>query len=77
VDASDPNLEKKMDAVGRVLDDLDLRSIPRLVVMNKADLVDDSLLDGLCRRFEAVAVSAMRRTGLDRLIAAADDLIKR
>ena len=77
VDASDPNLEKKMDAVGRVLDDLDLRSIPRLVVMNKADLVDASLLDGLCRRFEAVAVSAIRRTGLDRLITAADDLIRR
>jgi len=77
VDASDPNLEKKMDAVGRVLDDLDLRSIPRLIVMNKADIVDASLLDGLCRRFEAVAVSAIRREGLDRLIAAADDLIKR
>jgi GTP-binding protein HflX len=75
VDASDPNLERKMDAVGRILTDLDLGSIPRLIVMNKADMVDASALDGLCRRFEAVPVSALRREGLDRLMAAAEALV--
>jgi GTP-binding protein HflX len=76
VDASEPNLERKMDAVNRVLADLDLKSIPKLLVMNKADLVDPSVMDRLCERFEAVAVSAIRREGLDRLIAAAESLIK-
>ncbi len=75
VDASDPNLETKMDAVNRVLADLDLRSIPRLTVLNKADLVEASALDGLCNRFDAVAVSALRREGLDQLITAAENLI--
>jgi GTP-binding protein HflX len=76
VDASDPNSEAKMDAVDRVLKDLDLGLIPRLIVMNKADLVDASALEGLCRRFEAVGVSALKREGLDRLMTAAEALIR-
>jgi GTP-binding protein HflX len=72
VDASDPNLERKMDAVGRVLGDLDLRSVPKLTVMNKADVVEPSILEGLCRRFDAVAVSALKRQGLDQLLDAAE-----
>jgi GTP-binding protein HflX len=75
VDASDPNLERKVDAVSSVLADLDLGAIPRLIVMNKADMVDTPLLEGLCRRFEAVAVSALKRQGLDQLIDAAEALI--
>jgi GTP-binding protein HflX len=72
VDASDPNVERKMDAVGRVLADLNLQSIPKLVVMNKADRVEASVVEGLCRRFDAVAVSALKREGLDRLLRAAE-----
>jgi GTPase len=75
VDASDSNLDRKMDAVGRILADLDIGTIPKLIVMNKADQVDPSVLDGLCRRFEAVAASAIRREGLDRLMTAAEKLI--
>ena len=75
VDASDPNLERKMDAVGRVLTDLELGSIPRLIVMNKADVVEATVLEGLCARYEAIAVSALKRKGLDRLMTAAEALI--
>ncbi len=72
VDASDPGLESKMDAVNRVLTDLDLNSIPRLVVMNKIDMVDPAAVEGLCLRHEAVAVSALHRQGLDRLVETAE-----
>ena len=75
VDASDPNLERKMDAVNRVLSDLDLNSIRRLVVMNKADVVEPSVLQSLCRLYEAIAVSALKRQGLEELLAAAEKLI--
>jgi GTP-binding protein HflX len=74
-DASDPNLERKMEAVSRVLSDLDLNSIRRLVVMNKADLVDPAVLQHLCRQYEAIAVSALKRQGLEELLAAAERLI--
>jgi GTP-binding protein HflX len=75
VDASDQNLEQKMEAVNRILTELDLGSMPRLTVMNKADLVNRSRLEGLCQRYEAVPVSALRREGLDALIKAAEDLL--
>jgi GTPase len=75
VDASDPNLERKMDAVGKVLTDLDLNSIPLLTVMNKADAVEPALLEALCRRHEAIAVSALKKQGLDALIHSAEKLI--
>jgi GTPase len=75
VDASDPNLDRKMDAVNRVLTDLDLNSIPRLIVMNKADVVDPSMLEGICSRHDAIAVSALKRQGLESLIEAADKLV--
>jgi GTPase len=76
VDASDPNLERKMEAVSRILADLDLGSIPKLTVLNKSDLVDPSMIYGLCQRLEAIAVSAIRREGLDRLMIAAENLMK-
>jgi GTP-binding protein HflX len=72
VDASDPGLERKMDAVNRVLSDLDLNSISRLIVMNKSDMVDPLLLEGLCQRHDAVAISALQREGLDQLIRTAE-----
>jgi GTP-binding protein HflX len=75
VDVSDPDLERKMDAVSHVLEDLKLQAIPRLVVMNKADRVDQAFAESLCRRFDAVAVSALRRDGLTDLMAAAEKLI--
>jgi GTP-binding protein HflX len=75
VDASDPNLERKMDAVNRVLSDLDLNSIRRLVVMNKAEVVEPSVLQRLCRAHDAIAVSALKRQGLEELLAAAERII--
>ncbi len=75
VDASDSNLERKIEAVNRVLADLDLRSIPRLLVMNKADQVTSKAMEGLCLRYDAVAVSALKREGLGRLIQKAESII--
>jgi GTP-binding protein HflX len=76
VDASDPNLDRKMEAVGRVLTDLELNAIPRLIVMNKADAVEPSILESLCLRHDAVAVSALRREGLDKLLSTAENLLR-
>jgi GTP-binding protein HflX len=71
VDASDPHMERKMDAVSRILTDLELDSIPRLTVLNKADMVERPLVESLCLRHDAIAVSALKREGLDQLLAAA------
>ncbi|MDM7997905.1 MAG: GTPase HflX [Acidobacteriota bacterium] len=76
VDAADPNLDRKMDAVGRVLTELELNAIPRLVIMNKADAVAPAILQSLCHRHDAIPISALRREGLDRLLEAAENLLR-
>ena len=76
-DASDPRLDDKIRAVQSLLEQLELAEVPLLMVLNKADLVPARELDGLVRRHEAVAVSAVRRTGLDELLRVAAERLER
>jgi GTP-binding protein HflX len=73
VDAADPRLEAKLEAVQKLLDDLHLAAIPRLLVLNKADLVAPDEAAALARRYAAVTVSARERRGLRELIGAAEE----
>ncbi len=77
VDAADPRLEAKLEAVGKILGDLDLAEVPQLVVLNKADLIPPHEAETLARRYRGVAVSATRRTGLEALIHAAEERLGR
>ncbi len=58
VDISNPHFEKRMETVERLLDELGLCDIPRILVFNKIDLVPRAVVKNLARRFSAVAVSA-------------------
>jgi GTP-binding protein HflX len=77
VDVADPRLEQKLAAVERILDDLHLADIPRLLVLNKADLVDPSVARGHAGRYDGVLVSAAKRTGFADLIQAAEERLGR
>jgi GTP-binding protein HflX len=69
VDASDPSLEPHVRTVMKVLEDLDLQEIPRLVVLNKIDLVEPARLRLLARQYpDAAMVSATRRESTRPLI---------
>ncbi len=68
VDAAAPGAPERVDAVDRILDELELEP-PRLIVLNKADAAGPALLAGLRQRFEALAVSARTKAGLDELKA--------
>jgi len=72
VDASDESLERKQRAVERLLEELKLGEIPRLLVLNKCDRLPPDQVPHLVRRLEGVAISATRREGLLELIAAAE-----
>jgi GTPase len=76
VDAADEELDAKMAAVERLLEELELAEIPRLVVLNKADLLEPGTARALEERFEAVAVSALKRQGMERLIRAAEERLQ-
>jgi GTP-binding protein HflX len=69
VDASNPVAEEQIQAVQKVLTELDCGDRPQLLVLNKADrITDHSLLDVLMKQHpKAVAVSAATRVGLDAL----------
>ncbi len=66
VDGATPGAPDRVDAVQRILDELELEP-PRLVVLNKADLADPVSLAELAERYDAVAVSAVTGEGLDEL----------
>ena len=70
VDASSPTFENQMLSVNRILDELEMNEIPRLLVFNKLDLVpeDDRLY--LCRTHNALGISALERASLNELAEA-------
>jgi len=68
-DASDRHLEEKIEVVERHLVELGAEEIPRILVLNKSDLLfDDAVREKLARRHEgAVFVSALHLEGLEVL----------
>ena len=68
VDIANPRCEEQIRAVERILRDLELHEIPRLLVFNKVDLVPPEVVAAVCRRFEALPVSARDRTSFEPLL---------
>jgi len=66
VDAAAPGAPDRVEAVNRILDDLQLER-PRKVVLNKADAADPAALAALGERYGAPSLSARRGEGLDEL----------
>lgn len=67
VDASSPQLENQISSVRRILGELQLDRVPRLLVFNKTDLVDPEERFHLCETWNALPISAINRETLDRL----------
>lgn len=60
IDVANPAFEEQIKAVEKILADLELAGMPTLRAFNKIDrLADQSTLLALCRRFQAVPVSAL------------------
>ncbi|MEM8930824.1 MAG: GTPase HflX [Acidobacteriota bacterium] len=75
VDASDELFEQKRESVEKLLAELDLDEIPRLLVLNKIDRLSDGQADVLVGRLGGVAISATRRLGLRDLITACEEAL--
>lgn len=70
VDLSNPRFEEQIAAVEKILSDLELDRIPRLLVFNKIDQVPAAEIAPLCRRFQALGVSALDRSSFAPLMQA-------
>jgi GTPase len=69
IDASSSQMEEQIAAVEKILEELEINDKPTIRVLNKSDLVaDKELLDNLCRRYDAVAVSALDKRTLFELM---------
>ncbi len=77
VDLADERLEEKKRAVDELLAELELADIPRLLVLNKADLLPAEQAENLAESLGGVTVSATRRQGLKDLIVAAEEVLCR
>jgi GTP-binding protein HflX len=83
VDAANPRWAQQADSVRRILRELELTEIPRLVALNKADLVDAETMEAIRRQMqedgqrECVAISATRAQTLPPLLEQAGKLLAR
>ena len=68
VDISNPNFEKQMKVVEEILREIGLDSIDIIVVFNKEDMVDPEIAKNLCRRYDAISISALNPETLNKLL---------
>ena len=84
VDVTHPNAGTQADVVEDVLADLGIAEQPRILALNKTDLLEDDvapllrseLAESEARAHQAVFVSAKTGDGLDRLLAEMDALVQ-
>ncbi|XP_050364390.1 uncharacterized protein LOC126783051 [Argentina anserina] len=78
VDISHPLAEQQMEAVDRVLSELDVSAIPRLMVWNKVDKVSDpdSIRKEAEKRDDVVCISALSGQGLNDFCSAVQEALK-
>ncbi len=76
IDVSNSHFEEHIAAVEKILEELDVKNKPTINVLNKSDRVaDKELLENLCRRMNAVAVSALDKSTLFVLMEKIESMI--
>jgi GTP-binding protein HflX len=76
IDVSSADFEDHIVAVEKILEELGIAAKPTIRVFNKEDRVaDKELLTALCRRFEAVAISALNPATFQALLDKVEWLI--
>jgi len=64
VDASSAHVDDHIAAVHKILDDLNLSAIPRLLVFNKSDLLSKEGLENMKLGYDAIFISALNQQSL-------------
>jgi GTP-binding protein HflX len=72
VDISNPFFPEQIEAVHRILLELEIDHIPRLLVLNKEDRLNCKEVEAICERYEGVPISALRPERLDGFFLALD-----
>ena len=75
IDASSPRLDAQIEAVEKILGELDLEHIPRIRALNKCDKLAPDEIAGLCRHYRAMAISAVTPHTLTPLVENLSDAL--
>jgi GTP-binding protein HflX len=75
VDISNPRFEQQMESVDKLLIELELDLIPRMVVFNKVDLVSPLWAKAIASRFKAVTCSAITPATFGPLLKAIEEKV--
>jgi GTP-binding protein HflX len=81
VDSANPNASAQIESVEKILLDLKLNEIPQIIVLNKADLLDEDSLNALERQIEIdkrrdyVSISAIQPRTIRPLIEKIGEII--
>ena len=70
VDIGAPDFEDRMAVVNDMLSSIGLADKPRLIVFNKADLVDRAFARLMEDRYDAVSISCLKKEGIPGLVTA-------
>jgi len=75
VDATTPDVERRIAAVRDVLDEIGQRGTPELLVFNQIDRLPEGAGTALAMRYGGIAVSALFRTGLQELLLRSEQIL--
>ncbi len=70
VDISHPRFQNHIETIERILAELELDRIPRLLVFNKEDLLNPEEVREICQRYGGVSISALRPESLGNFFLA-------
>ncbi len=77
VDASDPRMDRQVEAVEAILSSLDLMGTPRILVFNKIDRLPPGQGESLAHQRDGAAVSAAERLGFEALLRRCEQVLWR
>src|SRR5438067_2450947 len=81
VDAANPRWQQQVASVDRIVAELQFNDIPRVIVLNKSDLMSNENLQGMIRRaglesgHQVIAISAVNRDSLRPLLEAVENFL--
>lgn len=76
VDGSSVQIEEHIASVHKILDELNLSGIPRLLVFNKADLLSEQAIENMKQGFDAIFISALDRQSLLPMIERLSEMLE-
>ncbi|MCX7966502.1 MAG: GTPase HflX [Syntrophorhabdaceae bacterium] len=76
VDISSPDFEDKIKAVDEILNLLNLQNKERLIVFNKIDKINRSIIKNIESRYNAISISCLKKEGIERLIETIETRLK-